>query len=409
MSDEKFEAPKVLSKSDFSPNQVVAVDKAEEWLNGKDPKLFTLLGPAGTGKTTLAKYIALLADGPVWFLAPTGKAALVMRQAGCVGAQTVHSAIYVPQDRSKVRLAEIERDLAELGADAPEAERKELFRQLKIERENIERPMFSLKSDSDIVHAALVIVDECSMVDKTMGEDLLSFDVPILALGDPAQLPPIRGDGFYMKNKVGHLLTEIHRQAKGSPIIQLATTARLGRRLRLGQYGNCAVVEENTKELALEADQIIVGLNKTRKWVNARVRELRGFSGPPQPGEKLVCGRNNKREPALLNGSLWEVVRCDAGEETCMLTVKPFQLEGPEITCLAHMHWFEGREEQLQWYEKLDANQFDFGYAITAHKSQGSQWPKVLIIDESSVFKHDAAKHLYTAITRAQKQVTVII
>lgn len=398
-----------IDKSDFSPNQIVAVDKAEEWLKGKDPKLFTLLGPAGTGKTTLAKYIALLADGPVWFLAPTGKAALVMRQSGCVGAQTVHSAIYVPQERSKVRLKEIEYEMAQLSPEAPQAERDELIRQLKVEQENADRPMFNLKSDSDIVHAALVIVDECSMVDKEMGEDLLSFGVPILALGDPAQLPPIRGSGFFMKNEVGHLLTEIHRQAKGSPIIQLATTVRTGGRLQLGQYGNCSVVELNTKELALEADQIIVGLNKTRKWVNERVRELKGFSGPPQPGEKLVCGRNNRHEPALLNGSLWEVVTCDAGEETCMLTVKPFQQEGPEMTCLAHMHWFEGREEQLQWYEKLDANQFDFGYAITAHKSQGSQWPNVLIIDESSVFKHDAAKHLYTAITRAQESVTVII
>ena len=74
-----------------------------------------------THNTTLAKYIALLADGPVWFLAPTGKAALVMRQAGCVGAQTVHSAIYVPQDRSKVRLAEMECALAELAPEAPGA------------------------------------------------------------------------------------------------------------------------------------------------------------------------------------------------------------------------------------------------------------------------------------------------
>lgn len=398
-----------LDPSRFSPDQRLAIQKVQEWLDGPRPEFFSLMGCAGTGKTTLAKYLAAQAKGPVHFLSYTGKAALVMRNAGCVGAQTIHSLIYEPQERSRARLGELEVALAALPAEAPQRERDELLRQLKIEQENVERPLFKLKSDSDLAHAALGIVDECSMIDQTIGSDLLSFGTPILALGDPGQLPPIRGEGYFTKRKPDHLLTEIHRQAKESPIIQMATTVRTGGELQLGQYGNCAVVEKNTPEMALAADQIIVGLNATRKWVNNRIRQLKGFSGPPQPGDKLVCLRNNKHEPALLNGSLWTVIECDPGIDTCYLLLKPFQEPGPEIGCIAHLHHFEGREEQLSWYEKLDANEFDFGYAITAHKSQGSQWDDVLIIDESRVFKQDARRWLYTAITRSIKRVTVII
>ncbi len=392
----------------FSPDQQAALTSIDEWLNSKDPRFFSLMGGAGTGKTTIAKYVKEKVQGTVFFLAFTGKAALVMQRAGCEGAQTIHSLIYSPQERSKKRLTEVQLAIAEFPEDGDPDKLLDLQRQLEIEMKNSDRPMFKLRSDSDLMHASLAIVDECSMVDEMIGSDLLSFGVPILALGDPGQLAPIRGRGYFTKSKPNHLLTDIHRQAKGSPIIKMASIVREGGTLEYKDYGQgCSVVRKNTQDLVMGCDQVIVGRNKTRKMVNNRVREIKGLTGEPKPGEKLVCLKNNPKI-GLLNGSQWELVSIDVGEDTALLKVKPWQDEGEEVTCIAHMHYFEDRDADLPSYEKKEAEEFDFGYAITAHKSQGSQWDSVLVIDESNVFE-EPRRHLYTAITRAVKKVVVVL
>jgi exodeoxyribonuclease V len=394
----------------FSPDQLAAIEKFKKWHAGPNPEFFSLMGQAGCGKTTLAKYLADFVSGPVYFCAFTGKAALVMRQSGCPGAQTIHSLIYSPTERSKTRLKEIEAALASFPDDGPPEALVDLHQQLQIEQENMKRPMFKLRSDSELRYASLCIIDECSMIDEQIGKDLLSFGRPILALGDPGQLPPVRGEGYFTRAKPNHLLTEIHRQAKESPIIQMATTVRTGGRLQLGQYGNCSVIEKATEQIAMEADQIIVGRNKTRANINRRTREVLGYpKDEPVPGDKLVCLRNN-HELGLLNGSLWELLEIEAGTETCWMRVRAYQEpEGQIIECVAHMHYFQRRADELDHWDKRDAEEFDFGYAITCHKSQGSQWGNVLVIDESECFGPNASKHLYTAITRAMHKVTVVL
>lgn len=397
---------------EFSDDQLQALQKVDTWLKGKDPKFFSLFGCAGTGKTTIARYLADSTNGLVYFASFTGKAAQVLRLAGCPEASTIHSLIYSPTHRSQKRLKEIELNISRLTAESPQAIRADLERQLAIEKQNASRPMFNLKSDSPLAYASLCIIDECSMIDEQIGTDLLSFGVPILALGDPGQLPPVKGQGFFTQREPDHLLTQIHRQAQGSPILKLATMARMGQDIPYGDYGaNCTVVDKLTPEMALEADQIIVGRNKTRKWTNTRVRTLKGLSGDPVPGDRLVCLRNN-HEKELLNGSLWTVDELVAGgpedgDDVGILTVYPEAGDGPPIETVAHMHYFRGYEDQLPWYDKTDADEFDFGYAITAHKSQGSQWDHVLIIDESTSFAQYKNKWLYTAITRACKRVTI--
>ena len=268
------------------------------------------------------------------------------------------------------------------------------------------------------------LVHNCSMVGTSLAKDVLSFGIPVLAQGDPGQLPPVADEGYFMQGKPDVFLTKIHRQAAGSPVLMLATRARQGLPLEPGVYGDSRVItaSELTPQIALAADQILCGRNKTRHLNNARMRQLKGFSGPrPCPGEKLICLKNN-HDKGLLNGSLWTVVKCsDFSRTKLSLTVVPEE-GGLPMTFKAHKQFFEGygdtsykgwedrlmeAEKSFYGYEIREAESFTYGYVITVHKSQGSQWNSVLVLDESRAFGQDACKHLYTAVTRAARQVTV--
>src|SRR5687767_13262355 len=267
----------------LSPQQDAALVAVSRWLRSPRPPVFRLFGYAGTGKTTLARRIADDAGGEVLFAAFTGKAAQVMRNKGCKNARTIHSLIYRPR------------------GEKPEKETGEL------------QPAFALNRTSEVRKARLVVIDECSMVDEKLGRDLLSFGTPILVLGDPGQLPPVKagegGGGFFTEAAPDAMLTEVHRQARGNPIIALAQTVREGGRPEYGRYGESRVIgrEDIDAEQVLAADQVLVGRNRTRQLYNRRIRTLKGFGGVlPAAGDKLVCLRNST-EKGLLNGGLWRV------------------------------------------------------------------------------------------------------
>ncbi len=160
-----------------------------------------------------------------------------------------------------------------------------------------------------LTKSSLVIIDECSMVDQELGRDLLSFGKPVLVLGDPAQLPPVKGGGFFTEGPPDVMLTEVHRQAADNPIIKMSMLVREGRKLSLGPYGESLVVERRDIDsgTVTAADQLLVGLNRTRHAYNKRMRELFGHADVfPQVGDKLVCLKNN-RTKGLLNGGIWLV------------------------------------------------------------------------------------------------------
>src|SRR5256886_5914558 len=145
------------------------------------------------------------------------------------------------------------------------------------------------------------------MVDAELGRDLMSFECPLLVLGDPAQLPPIAGGGFFTEAEPDAMLTEVHRQAQDDPIVRLSMQVREGQRLTPGDYGQTSVVTKNAfdPQRALETDQILVGRNATRRAYNTRLRERRGFDDPlPLAGDKLVCLRHNRRK-GLFNRGPW--------------------------------------------------------------------------------------------------------
>lgn len=408
--------------TNWSGQQSNALSKVDDWLKNSEKQVFRLFGYAGTGKTTLAKHFAEGVKGLVLFAAFTGKAAYVLQQKGCDGATTIHQMIYQSREKGKAdlrkaqeQLALLEEELAESGKSEKEIEAhvkvKQLKNLIKKETSELEKPFFVLNRDSVAKDASLIIIDEVSMIDGIIGEDLLSFGTKILVLGDPAQLPPIKGAGFFM-GEPDVMLTDIHRQAEESPIIRMATMVRNHKELHYGDYGDgCEVVREGSvgASKALSFDQILVGLNKTRYSTNIRMRDLKGFEDPlPIIGDRLVCLRNN-HDLGILNGAIYDVVGIEGKlNSKVLMSVRPeFETFAQEV--LAHEQHFLGRSDELQWYEKKEAEEFDYGYALTVHKSQGSQYDSLLLFDESYKFRKDKWKHQYTAITRAAEKITVVM
>lgn len=413
----------------LSTTQLKALDKIEQWYrNPEGPQVFKLMGYAGTGKTTLAKELLERIEGQIKFAAFTGKAASVLARKGCYGAQTVHSLIYLVQEKGRSSLKALEEELedrkyqveegydklpglsSEEIAKAKEESKnriKELEAKIEIEKRNLGRPNFILNPDSDVVNSSLVVLDEVSMIAQDMGEDLMSFGVPILVIGDPAQLPPVFGEGFFIQGKPDVLLTEIHRQARENPLIMLASQVRERKPLRPGSYGPNKVLLQGEKldEDVMNFDQILVGKNATRKMMNARIREIRGHKEwHPIVGDKLICLRNNK-DLGLQNGTLWWVKQVgDVDKDRITLALE--DESGNDLYTEVHSGPFLGQE--IPFWAKSEAQEFDFGYAITVHKSQGSQWEKVLLYDESYCFRDNKYKWLYTGLTRASERVTVL-
>jgi len=366
---------------EWTTQQAAAIDAVHAWLKDKKgPQVFRLFGFAGTGKTTIAKAIREGIDGKVLFGAFTGKACLVLRKKGCEGASTIHSMIYKLEDP-----------------------------------DHNGQPKFVKNRDSDVRYAKLVIIDECSMVDEELGRDLESFNTRILVLGDPFQLPPVKGAGYFTENVIPDaMLTDIRRQALDNPIIRMSMDIREGRGLSLGQYGDSRVITRSQLDTqdVLDADQVIVGLNRTRRGFNARIRELLGFTfDTPQRDDRLVCLRN-KRDLQLLNGGIWTVKVAHAPDQNDIINMA-VKSEDDEtlthpITVNTYKNFFYGTEDELEWWQRRETEEFDFGYALTCHKAQGSQWDNTMVFDESRTFRRDAARWLYTGVTRAAERITVV-
>ena len=365
----------------FAPQQAEAAKTFSQWWKTRHPgdNIFRLFGYAGTGKTTVVKHLVADLDLKVCYAAFTGKAALMMQRAGCMDASTIHSLIYQVIE----------------GIDGA-----------------VE---FKLNPDSAVKDCDLIVIDECSMVDADLADDLLSFGKPILVLGDPAQLPPVKGAGFFINAEPNAMLTEIHRQARDNPIIHLATTVREGGVIRAGQFGASRVLTRGTLSIEeiLAADQVIVGLNKTRRVYNARMRLALGREGlNPEKDDRLVCLKND-RQLGLFNGGMFtveEALKRRKQKDMIRMRIRSDDFPGraPFIVQVRREFFFGGVED-LDWRDLKHSQHFDFGYALTCHKSQGSQWNHVIAYDESQSFREDHRKWLYTAITRASERLTLVL
>ena len=364
----------------WSPQQELALKSVNRWFVGetKRKKIFRLFGPAGTGKTYLAKSFAEQIDGDVVYCAFTGKASDVLRKYGCHGATTIHSLIYTPDVDKKTGIV-----------------------------------TFRLNRDSPVKDAALIIIDECSMVNEELAKDLLSFGKPILVLGDPFQLPPVEGAGYFTNAEPDFMLTEIHRQAKDNPIIHLATMIRNHELPSLGNYGESRVIDKIGTEDLVNCDQVLVGRHVTREMVNKKVRKIKEFDEDlPMPGEKLICLKND-RDLYIYNGSMFEVLKTIPPKKFS----KFFEMhldhdDGSRaaVKVKVHMSFFDdavAAPGKKDWKMLKGTQEFDFGYGVTVHKAQGSQWDHNLVWDESYCFRDASYRWLYTAVTRSSEKVDI--
>jgi len=355
----------------LSQDQTSAFDAVMKWYKTKD-KYFVLGGYAGTGKTTLAKEIAKeIGESGVIFCAYTGKAAFVLREKGCNNTGTIHSFLY------------------------------------KFVDEEGGQPHFGLNYESEMIEADLVIIDEFSMLPQEIIDDIHRLSKKVLYLGDTFQLPPVNGDCGLVPNFV---MKEIQRQALESPIIRAATAVRLGNGLSHVNEGDFVYCykKEIGRERFLAADQVIVGKNKTRREWNTKFLTYLEFNNPGPycyGGEKIICLKNS-RERGMFNGMIGKCVTGRPKNGNWMLT---FECDG--VTYENVPVWkgdFEGAEFKGIRLEK-GIERFDFAYAITCHKSQGSEFDDVLIYNEA--FGKDMTERnrwLYTAITRGKKTVTLM-
>ena len=415
-------------KTELTQDQENAKKLISEWYFNTENQVFVLSGYAGTGKTFLIDYVVrkelkLKIGKEAMFVSPTGKAAANLLKNGTLAA-TVHSLIYLrdPNDFDVDENGEV-------------VHRDELH---FIKREKIDE------------NIRLIIIDETSMINEEVLRDLLSFGVKCLFCGDSAQLPPVSGTCPLLQNP-HYTMTEIVRQAADNPIVQVATLARQGKYIPYGSYGDrMCVISKNAfvglerKRLLLEADQILCGTNRTRTALN---NEMRAYKNIPQDaylpmvGEKLICTLNDWEKPLdkeerfhLVNGIIGyaEEVRESIDDLAVMefradfmqesITVpfdtgifeKGFYRHGygnRAVTLKNGMVVSEYNAEMLRRFKSIADEpicRFEFAYAVTCHKAQGSEFNFVIVFDESRVFGEEQQRWLYTAITRAKEKLLIV-
>ena len=438
--------------TDITPSntQHKAITAIREWFQfgTKSQQVFRLFGFAGTGKSTVLKFaLQELGLEPhrsgsegvpcvpgVVTATFTGKAALVLRRKG-TPARTIHSLIY-----SVIEATEEEVEKAEEKIDEAKAEARKLagFERTMAEAtieamrqavSEMKRPRFALNPKSDAAHAELIVLDEVSMVGEDMARDLMSFKKPILVLGDPGQLPPIEGAGAFTNDPPDIMLTEIHRQAAESAIIRLATMARQGQAIGFGQYDAHVWKMRKmdvTPEQALRGGQVICGLNATRLQLNNGMRHAAGLSGrllPSGPAEKIICLKN-QNDLGLINGmfiTLEDVVDENSLYFSAAVTdedgnrVGAAQQDGSRGRLRIYKGHFEDHlafdkhRHDRDWKSKRMLTEATFGWAITGHKSQGSQWENVVVWDDGlGRSEEDRRRWLYTVITRAEQGLVIL-
>lgn len=359
----------------------------------KDKEAYTCIaGYAGTGKSTLVSHIVdalKISPADVCYIAFTGKASLVLREKGCENAMTAHRLLYYSKE-------------------LPDG----TFQHKP--REHLEYPY------------KLIVVDEVSMIPVDMWELLLSHKVHVIALGDPFQLPPIDGESEILA-KPHVFLDEIVRQAQDSEIIRLSMDIREGLPLSRRKGNEVSIISKKQLNDAYYsgADQIIAAKNITRSDINWKCRKIKfGDDVPDHPikSEKIICLKNywdvlsNKQDP-LINGMIGTLddVYYSQGKIFENKMNADFSIEDNNIFYSLSMDYklfTEGKptinnENWMQFKGIPKPLLFDYGYCITCHKSQGSEWDKVLVFAEY-MKGTDFQRWCYTAVTRSKKKLIIV-
>ncbi len=380
-----------------SADKTEILEKLIQWYKDSQKRQYiTLGGYAGTGKTTLISIFRSAIENinpgaRVGFISYTGKATRVLQNKLCNSKvissgdsiSTIHSLIYSPIINNKKEIVGWER------------------------KEKIDRD--------------LLIIDESSMINKEIWKDLISYGIPILAAGDHGQLPPIEGK-FNLMEKPDLTLTKIHRQVKGNPIIRVAQIARETGKIPVTQFGENVIkmdrtsweTQEKFNQLLEEYDDntiILCGYNNTRVRINSQIRQFLGYDTPyPEPGDRVICLRNNHMKK-IYNGMLGQIVRIEPYDDDWYFAKIDMEDGFPFEDLIAREQFNEPRAINFSKKRKefMKGDLFDFGYAMTVHKAQGSQAKRVILIEErfKRMDEESWKRWLYTGVTRAEEELFI--
>ena len=385
----------------LSPDQNTTITALSEWLKKIPSPYITVGGYAGTGKTTLISLLRRLIHEQtpqkrVAFACYTGKASQVLKskliEQDALYTQdfcgTIHSLMYTAQVDDDGKIIAWRRNLT--------------------------------------IPYDLLIVDEASMVTEEIWRDLQKYNLPIVAVGDHGQLPPIGGN-FNLMDAPQLRLEQIHRQTHNNPIIDIATLARTTGQIPFQKFAPtvqkvqrgsddadeiCQRVFSRTQEQSL----VLCGRNMTRIQLNKYVRQIRGYETEfPVAGETLICLKNNYEAEGgpIYNGMIGKLNKVESNGDHWLETEIYFPDEDRSFEGKISKHQFH----QEKYIDKvrglptaLIGDRFDFGYALTVHKAQGSQADTVLLFEERSQYMQDDEwrRWLYTAVTRAVQNLYII-
>jgi exodeoxyribonuclease-5 len=303
----------------------------------------------------------------------TGKAASVLRTKTGLSANTIHATFYLP--KGKVLLDDGTEDL-----------------------------VFGKRYGFGDLRGTVALFDEASMISEKIATDILGMGVRIVACGDPGQLPPVKGKQFF--TEADFTLTQIHRQALNSPIIRQAHRVRSGLPYEKDTANFQVSRFVTMKEMAgwhglFEADVVMVFYKESKRKLDMAMRAMNGFAGKfPQAGEPVMC-RKNAADYGIWNGVTYRLIEpFRYGASSLTVEVDGVAVRVPRIVFKGIASPLPPRTEPVSL--------FDYGYATTVHRSQGSEWPNVLLLDECPDHQTYKRPWVYTGITRASERIQVM-
>ncbi len=386
-----------MSDLELSNTQLKITENILDWFKSSKYQYTTLGGYAGTGKTTLLGYLCNYLHKEdkklkIAFCSYTGKATRVLNRK-LVESKSINSSDFVGTIHRLIYRAITDDDDNIVGWE-------------KIPEEDF-------KYD-------LIVVDEASMVTEDIWKDLLSFDAPILAVGDHGQLAPINSN-FNLMEKPELKLEEIYRQEANNPIIKVSEIARKYGSIPFEEFSRSVKklnkVDPDTQDTLRDIfdsyndeTMVLCGYNKTRINLNKAIRSLHFDTPNPQVGDRVICLKNNRIVDIFngMTGTILDIAR--QGEDKLEYYDAEIALDYEDIP-----FWGKISIEQFNSPEIVDrkleeVNYFDFGYALTVHKAQGSQAKRVVVFEERFPRMDDDTfrRWLYTAVTRAEEELYII-
>jgi len=380
-----------VSFNQLSPDQVHAVEAAVQWYQSRDVRPFRIFGPAGSGKTTVAQHVLTAMDTTTQALAPTNRAAKILRINGVHGARTIHSVLFQPTPWCHTENHQVD------------------SRCIQEEAKHQHGVRFFKRADPP-EGVKCFTIDEASMVGQRIGADVAMFGIKTLVIGDPYQLPPVGDDPAYDRSLPGVDLDSSHRFDSLSDIGKLANTIRVSSGLKDWK----SLIPYVTFDDVDNYNLLLAWRNETRWQIITTLRSIRGKSlDEPQIGDRLISVANTY-EAGVLNADELEVSGPTTPATHMGAIMIPTKEKGVVQAWKAGFKDFEGEKWAAQQGRRKGADicALTWSECMTVHKAQGGEWKNVLVVDDLDkmnwAIPDDLNTWAYTAVTRASKKVDFI-